>query len=314
MIVFLTLLYVALLLLLIKLGKVPNSNATWLTLIPYELILLFGFFIPMQWGAPAGPVVLMTYSVPVTANVAGPVIEVPVMPNEPLSKGDVLFRIDPVQYQAAVDGFYAQLKLAELRLKQSRSLVSQDAGAVNEVEGYEAQIDGLKAQIANAEFNLRETVVRAPTDGFATNVALRPGMRVASLPVAPAMAFIDTSESGLVAQIHQIYSRYIEAGQDAEVTFKTRPGKVYSARVRYLIPVTAQGQAQNSGFAIQPNASIAPGPFSVRLDLDDLELASELVPGTVGSVAIYTSSGEFTHLIRKVMIRLEAIMNYINPV
>ena len=50
------------------------------------------------------------------------------------------------------------------------------------------------------------------------------------------------------------------------------------------------------------------------LDLDDLELASELVPGTVGAVAIYTSSGEFTHLIRKVMIRLEAIMNYINPV
>lgn len=313
MILFLTLLYIGLLLLLIKLGKLPNSKTVWLTLIPYELVLLIGFFIPMQWGAPAGPVMVVTYSVPVTPNVAGSVIEVPVKPNEPIRKDDVLFRIDPVPFQAAFDGLKAQLKLAELRHKQSSSLVSQNAGSANEVEAYEAEVAGLKAKIDNAEYNLRETVVRAPADGFVTNVTLRPGARVVTFPIAPAMAFIDTSETGVVAQIHQIYTRFIEAGLDAEVTFKTRPGKVYTARVRYLIPVTAQGQSRDGGFAAQPNINFAPGPFFVRLDLDDQELASELVPGTVGSVAIYTSSGKFTHVIRKVMIRIEAIVNYFNP-
>ena len=75
MIVFMTLCYVLLLLLLTKLKVVPNSKATWLTLIPYELVLLIGFFIPMQWGAPAGSAVVLTYSVPITPNVTGEVLE-----------------------------------------------------------------------------------------------------------------------------------------------------------------------------------------------------------------------------------------------
>ena len=54
MIIFLVLIYAALLFLLIKTGKVPNSSATWLTIIPYIVLLLVALFIPMQWGAPAG--------------------------------------------------------------------------------------------------------------------------------------------------------------------------------------------------------------------------------------------------------------------
>ncbi|MDJ0907041.1 MAG: biotin/lipoyl-binding protein [Woeseiaceae bacterium] len=315
MIVFLTLLYVLLLYVLTRTGKVPNTKATWLTIIPYELVLLVGFFIPMQWGAPAGDLAVLTYSVPITPNVAGEVIEVPVEPNEPLRKGDLLFRIDPTQYEAALEGLQAQLKLAELRLLQSRELASQDAGSIYEVQAYEAQVAGLEAQIKNAQWNLEMTEVRAPTDGYVTNVALRPGMRVVNAPSFRAMAFIDTSETGLIVQIHQIYTRNIESGQPAEVTFKSHPGRVFPATVRFLIPVTAQGQVMVTGMAIQPQAAVQPGPFSVRLDLDDPELARELGinPGTVGSAAIYTSEVTVTHIIRKVMIRMDAIMNFIKP-
>ncbi len=313
MLTFLTLLYIALLLLLIKTGKVPNSKTTWLTLIPYELILLLGFFIPMQWGAPTGDAVVQSYSVAITPNVAGEVIEVPVQPNVPLKEGDVLFRIDPVQYQAAVDGLKAQLRLAQLRLEQSRELASADAGSIYEVQAYEAQVDGLRAQLDNAEWNLEQTVVRAPADGFVTNVALRPGVRVANLPLFRAMAFIDTSEKAVIAQIHQIYTRHIEAGHKAEVAFKSRPGRVYSGTVRYLIPGTAQGQAQITGFAVQPKAEIPPGPFSVWIDLDDPEIEAALLPGNVASVAIYTEKVTVAHVIRRVMIRMDAIMNYVKP-
>ncbi len=312
MLVFLTLIYVALLFVLIKTGKVPDSKKTWLTIVPYELVLIVGFFIPLQWGAPAGSVTALAYSVAITPNVTGEVIDVPVQPNAPLREGDVLFRIDPTQYQASLDGLRAQLELAETRLEQSETLVAQDAGSVYELQAYRAQVDGFTAQIANAEYNLRETVVRAPADGYVTNVTLRPGARVANLPLFRAMAFIDTSETGLVGQIHQIYTRYIEPGQAAEVTFKTMPGKVFPATVVYFIPATAQGQGQSTGMAIQPT-STAPGPFSVRLRLDDPEVEANLPPGSVGSVAIYTSHVKAAHVIRKVMIRMTAIMNYVNP-
>ncbi len=313
MIAFLTLIYVALLFLLIKLGKLPNSKTVWLTVIPYEVILVMGLFIPMQWGAPTGSARVMTYSVAIVPNVSGQVSEVPAQANVPLQKGDILFRIDSTQYQAALDGLKAQLRLAQTRESQARQLVAQDAGSVYELQTYEAQIDGLNAQIDAAMYSLRETTVRAPADGYVTNVVLRPGARVSSFPIAPAMAFIDTSETGVVAQIHQIYTRYIEAGQEAEVTFKTMPGKVFPATVMYLVPATAQGQAAVSGAAVQPLASMTPGPFMVRLKMDDPDIEARLMPGALGEVAIYTQHTKATHLIRRVMIRMNAILNYISP-
>ena len=56
---------------------------------------------------------------------AGEVIEVPVDPDKPVKQGDVLFRIDPTQYQAALDGLEAQLALAETRLEQSEGLAAR---------------------------------------------------------------------------------------------------------------------------------------------------------------------------------------------
>ncbi|MEL7451266.1 MAG: efflux RND transporter periplasmic adaptor subunit [Pseudomonadota bacterium] len=312
MILFLALIYVGILFVLIKLRIVPDSKATWLTIIPYIVILLIALIIPLQWGAPAGAARVVTYSVAIVPNVAGQVIEVPVSPNVPLKKGDVLFRIDPTPYQAALDGLNAQLKLAELRLEQSRDLVAADAGSVYELQSYEAQVDGLQAQVEAAEYNLRETTVRAPADGYVTNVALRPGARVTSLPLAPAMAFIDTSETVVGAQIHQIYTRYIEPGQEAEVTFKTIPGKVFPATVEYMIPVTAQGQVAVSGAAVQA-PSMAPGPFLVRLKLDDADLQASQLPGATAEVAIYTPRTKAAHIIRRVMIRMTAILNYAVP-
>lgn len=312
MIVFLSVIYILLLYILTKTGKIPNTKWTWLSIIPYELILIIGFFIPMQWGAPTGAVTTMAYSVRITPNVNGEVTEVPVETDKPVRQGDVLFKIDPSLYQATLDGLIAKLMLAETRLKQSQELAKQKAGSIYELQAYQAEVDGLNAQIASAEWNLAETVVRAPSDGIVTYVGLRPGARVANLPLFSAMAFVDTSDPLLGAQIPQNFSPHIEPGQDAEVTFKARPGKIYSARVMYVLPAIAQGQLQVTGLAAQP-FSTTPGPFFVRLKLNDPEIEAALLPGSIGSVAIYTSKVKVAHVIRRVMIRMEAIMNYIDP-
>jgi RND family efflux transporter MFP subunit len=312
MLTFLTVAYVLILFALTKTGKVPNNSTTWLTIIPYELILIIGFFIPMQWGAPAGDVRTMAYSIPITPNVTGEVLEVPVESDAVVKEGDVLFTIEPTPYRAALEGLKAQLVLAETRLEQSQALVDQQAGSVYELQAYQAQVDGLRAQILNAEYNLEETVVRAPSDGLVTYVGLRPGSRVANLPLFKAMAFIDTSELLFGVQIPQNFSRNVEPGQMAEVTFEAHPGKVYPATVMYLVPATAQGQLVNTGMAAAA-MDTARGPFFVRLKLDDESLAAELLPGSMGSAAIYTSKIESTHVIRKVMIRMDAIINYIDP-
>ncbi|MGD9196322.1 MAG: biotin/lipoyl-binding protein, partial [Methyloceanibacter sp.] len=128
MIAFLTLCYVALLALLVWLKVLPNSLWTWLSTIVWMALLFVVLFIPMQWGAPSGPARVLTYTVQIIPNVAGPVLEVPVEPNRPIKKGDVLFTIDPTTYEAARDATQAQLSFQELRLKQYEKLASTAAG------------------------------------------------------------------------------------------------------------------------------------------------------------------------------------------
>jgi multidrug efflux pump subunit AcrA (membrane-fusion protein) len=53
---------------------------------------------------------------------------------------------------------------------------------------------GRIAKQRKAQYNLDQATVRAPADGFVTNIALRPGSRVLSFPVAPAMSFLESGE------------------------------------------------------------------------------------------------------------------------
>jgi multidrug resistance efflux pump len=304
--------YLVILFILVK-TKIVSFNLFWkCSPLIVLLLLMFGLFIPMGWGAPQGAALVVRNSVQIVPNVAGEVTEVPVEPNKPLKAGDVLFKIDPVPFQAQVDSIGAQVKFEELRLSQMTQLQLSDAGRAFDVEQRQADVDKLKGQLLGAKYNLDQTVVRAPADGYVTNVGLMKGARVASLPLSPVMAFIDTSETVVGVEIPQIYTRYIRPGQDVEVTFKLFPGQVFNGKVDAVLQATSTGQVVASGTAVTPR-QVTAAPFVVRIKLDDAKLAASLPAGAAGDAAIYTSHIKPAHIIRKVILRQIAIVNYVNP-
>jgi RND family efflux transporter MFP subunit len=312
MIVALLNVYLVILFILVKLKIVPFNLFWKCSPLIVLLLLMFGLFIPMGWGAPQGPALVVRNSVQIVPNVAGEVTDVPVEPNKPLKAGDVLFKIDPVPYQAQVDSIGAQLKFEQLRLSQMTQLQLSDAGRAFDVEQRQADVDKLKGQLLGAKYNLEQTVVRAPSDGYVTNVGLLKGARVANLPLSPVMAFISTAETVVGVEIQQIYMRYIEPGQEVEITFKVFPGQVVTGKVVALLESISSGQVQASGTAVTTRQVVA-APFAVRVKLDDDKLAARLPAGTVGSAAIYTPHIAASHIIRKVILRQIAILNYVNP-
>jgi RND family efflux transporter MFP subunit len=304
--------YLVILFILVK-TKIVSFNLFWkCSPLIVLLLLMFGLFIPMGWGAPQGAALVVRNSVQIVPNVAGEVTKVPVEPNKPLKAGDVLFKIDPVPYQAQVDSIGAQVKFEELRLSQMTQLQLSDAGRAFDVEQRQADVDKLKGQLLGAKWNLDQTVVRAPADGYVTNVGLMKGARVASLPLSPVMAFIDTSETVVGVEIPQIYTRYVEPGQEVEVTFKLFPGQVFNGKVDTVLQATSTGQVVASGSAVAPR-QVTAAPFVVRVKVDDAKLAASLPAGTAGAAAIYTSHIKPSHIIRKVILRQIAIVNYVNP-
>jgi RND family efflux transporter MFP subunit len=302
--------YIALLALFVWLRFIPFNMFWKLSPVLMLLVLLVGLFIPMGWGAPSGPAAVIRNSVQIVPEVAGEVVDVPVAANTPVKAGDVLFRIDPTTYQAQVRTIEAQLKFAELRLGQFSELQSRDTGRAFDVQQREAEVEQLRAQLEGTRWNLDKTTVRAPADGYVTNLALRKGARVTTQ--SPVMAFIDTSETIFGAEIPQIYARYIEVGQPVEITFKPFPGEVFTGRVEAVLQAIATGQAQPGGLAVAPPEVQSP-PFVVRIQLDDQEIAKRLPAGSTGSAAIYTDHVRAAHVIRKVVLRQAAILNYVNP-
>jgi len=304
--------YLVILFILVKTKIVPFNLFWKCSPLIVLLLLMFGLFIPMGWGAPQGPAMVVRNSVQIVPNVAGEGTDVPVVANKPLKAGDVLFKIDPVPYQAQVDSIGAQLKFEELRLSQMTQLELSDSGRAFDVQQRQAEVDKLKGQLRGANYNLEQTVVQAPSDGYVTNLGLMKGARVANLPLSPVMAFIDTSQTIVGVEIHQIYTRYIEVGQDVEVTFKVFPGQVYKGKVESVLEATAAGQVVASGAAVTPR-QVAAAPLVVRIKLDDAKLVASLPAGAAGDAAIYTEHIKPSHIIRKVILRQIAIVNYVNP-
>ena len=150
MILFLTLCYVALLVILIKVGVVPANTFTKTSPVLFSLLLFVLLFIPMGFFAPSGDAMVLKHSIQIVPNVAGIVTEVAVEPYTPVKKGDLLFRIYKRPYQAAVDTLEAQLKLAERRLQQAQILAERRAGSVFEVEAAVTHVESLQAQLDNA--------------------------------------------------------------------------------------------------------------------------------------------------------------------
>jgi RND family efflux transporter MFP subunit len=312
MIVALLNVYLVLLFIVVKL-KIVRFNLFWkISPVIVLLLLLVGLFIPMGWGAPTGSALVIRQSVAIVPAVSGEVIDVPVEPNEPLKANDVLFKIDPVPFQAQFDVLNAQLKFEQLRLSQMMQLQTSGTGRNFDVEQRQATVEQLKAQLDGAKYNLDKTVVRAPTDGYVTNLALRKGARVASLPLSPVMAFIETSETIIGVAIQQIDARYVSPGQKVEVTFKYFPGQILTGKVVAVLQAISTGQIAASGAAVTPR-QVQSAPFVVRVALDDPELARSLPAGSTGEAAIFTDRVKVSHVIRRVLLRQIAILNYINP-
>jgi RND family efflux transporter MFP subunit len=272
------------------------------------LILLLNIFSPSSSN-----VLVVRNSVGIVSQVKGRVIEVPVAIDRRVKKGEVLFKIDPTQYQAAVNALSAKLKLAKLRLEQNQALVKSGAGNRFDLEKAQADFAELTEQKLSAQYDLEQTIVRAPNDGTVVNLQLRPGAYVAAFPVASVMTFLEDTPQ-VFALFNQNELHQIEVGNEAEFYVPSFPGKILKAKVEAIILAEGQGQLNATGNLPTTGLNnITPNRFVVRLALHERHAELLLPAGAVGEGAVYTDHLAFLHVIRKVMLRISTKLNYIIP-
>ncbi|WP_271103069.1 HlyD family secretion protein [Pseudomonas tohonis] len=309
--------YTAICVAIFKLFRIPLNKWTVPTAVLGGIVLIGTLIFLMNYNHPYSEVSRSYFvSTPIVPAVSGQVIEVPVQGNRILEKGDVLFRIDPTPFENRVRSLKAQLVSAKADQFRASELARRNVGNLRDVDTTRARMDDLQGQLNIAQFELDNTTVRAPSKGYVTQVSLRPGIYAVKMPLRPAMVFVPLEDHSYVAWMRQNSQLRLTLGDEAEIAFDGIPGEVFAARVKMVMPVIAEGQVQPSGNLIGFTGSPPPGRVPVVLEVSDpdFEQYRGLMPGgAYGQAALYSEHFHHVAIMRKILLRMAAWMNYIFP-
>ena len=242
------------------------------------------------------------YTVQVAPEVSGTVVGLPVRDNQFVHKGDVLFRIDPRTYENSVTqatGHLGQARAQAATLadqaKRRQALsdlavsAEQRENASGTAEAAGGSVVEAEGQADQAKLNLERTTVRAPVNGWVTNLLLRSGSFATTGQTA--MTLVDADSFWVEGYFEETQLRRIAVGDPARVALMAYPGAAVVGRVSGYgrgINVTdaapgVQGLPNvNPGFTWVRLAQRVP----VRIELDDVPCPVVLSSGMTATVTI----------------------------
>ena len=122
----------------------------------------------------------------------------------------------------------------------------------SEIDGVNTTVAQIRAQLENAEWELLQTTVRAPADGYVTLVTLTVGDR--ALQARSVMSFVVEDEITIVGMFAQNGFQAIKVGAHVEIVFDNAPGRVFRARIVGIPKGIGQGQIAVSGTLARTSA------------------------------------------------------------
>ncbi len=172
-------------------------------------------------------------------------------------------------------------------------------------------VDVAQAAVSTATFNLARCTYESPVDGLTMNWQITEGTPAARWRFTSIGTVMDMSNTAIVAILPQNLLKNVKSGDDAEIAFKRRPGRIAAGKVEAIIKYTGEGQfLPDKSLPVAKDVG-SKGFLAVRVRLDDEELARQLPLGAAGTVAIYTDVGKPFHLISKITVRMKGWLYYL---
>jgi len=285
----------------------------------------------------------------IAPHVSGPIVELPVVDNQTVKAGDLLFVVDPRPYQVTLDRARAELAVVESQISAQQSAIAaaeaevkrreaeswyaadylrrvepllqkqyvtkdkvedarskqRAAAAAHEQARHEltrakellaqfgelnARRQAAQAAVGDAELNVGYCWVRAPFDGYITNLNISVGQYARQ--GEQVLALVDGRSWYVLANFRETFLDAIRPGMEADVYLMSYPGHRF------------RGVVQGTGWAIHPpdGATVGVLPevqptlnwvrlaqrFQVRIKLEDPDPEQ---PFRMGATAVVTIRG-----------------------
>jgi membrane fusion protein (multidrug efflux system) len=215
-----------------------------------------------------------------------------------VKQGQLLFELDPRQYEAAVDKAKAELARSEANVARFQADVARDTPLaaqkaipqkdldedVANLNASQAQVQADKAALQAAQLNLSWTKIYSPIGGIVGNANSQIGDLVGT-----------TTKMTTVSQVDPIWANFSisEAtylGRAARISELIRSGKPSRVQVQYI---EANGENYpHTGQVIQVNRQVAAGTGTVQFTAEFPNPNGILRPGGFGRVRIQTGDNK----------------------
>ncbi|GAL26006.1 membrane fusion component of tripartite multidrug resistance system [Vibrio variabilis] len=243
--------------------------------------------------------------VQVTPRVTGQVVAFHVTDNQEVKAGDVLFKVDDSQYKAGLASAKAAEQQAKALLRKAQNEQHRAEALEHKVQGsvstlalnnYESAVETAEANVAAAKANTQEaellleyTEVKAPVDGYITNLNYRVGSQVVAN--APVVALIDENSFWIEGFFKETDLSDVKLDQNARVTLLSDSKQVLEGKIESIGYGISKADG-STGNALLPNVNPnfqwirLAQRLPVKVKLDHVPADLQLRVGTTASVQI----------------------------
>jgi multidrug resistance efflux pump len=203
------------------------------------------------------------------------------------------------QYETAL----AQLNVAKAAQQSAKLALDSEIGGVN------TSVAQVAAQLENANWELSQTTVRAPSDGYVTVVALSVGDR--ALQARSAMSFIVENEITLVGMFAQNGFQTIKDGTPVDIVFDNAPGRIYHAKIRTIPRGIGQGQIAVSGTLARTSALGGATAFPAEISIPQEMSRESLRLGMSGNATAFADNAGVIGLLASILVWVSSYTAYL---
>src|SRR5229473_2961260 len=203
------------------------------------------------------------------------------------------------QYETAL----AQLNVAKAAQQSAKLALDSEIGGVN------TTVAQIQAQLDNASWELSQTAIRAPADGYVTLVTLSVGDR--ALQARSAMSFIVENEITLVGMFSQNGFQTIKDGASVDIVFDNAPGRIYHAKITAIPKGVGQGQVAVSGTLARTNAIGGASAFPAEISVPDQMSRDALRLGMSGNATAFAENAGVIGLLASILVWISAYTAYL---
>ncbi|HEY7299719.1 MAG TPA: efflux RND transporter periplasmic adaptor subunit [Xanthobacteraceae bacterium] len=242
-------------------------------------------------------------AVQVVARVTAFIEEVPVKQGSNVKAGQVIYRLDASQYQAALELAQAQLasaqaalRLAQLTYQRTARLRSQGAApqatldqAVATRDQDQANVQAAQANLEQAQLNLSYCTITSPIDGRIGAITLTKGNLVT--PTTPSLATINQLDP--IRVVFSVSDRVMTAAEQSTSGIETRIAPGLPVKIE-LPDGSAYDQTGKVAFL---NNEVDPQTGTVSIYADFPNPDALLLPGTHVNVLVTPAKPEAKPLV-----------------